>query len=255
VLIQDIRFLSIRQHFLEKYLFLERHSMIDRILQLMKERNVKDVEVVRELGLSNGIFTQWKNGKAKPSTDAVIKLAEYFGVSTDYLLTGKEFSNVQATELINVAQENKAIQSLYAEYTLERKKIQPDLGKLLSYCDTMPVYEILILMNCHFPFETRDRMDSILAMAVRNMTTDDKSLQFIIENVFERSSEIHVPVLKRLMELERIEPLDVEAFDNILLSYCLSAVVLNSTELKLDVLAWQRGLENLFIAFVKPKGK
>jgi len=31
-----------------------------------------------------------EKGRQKPSTDAIIKLAKYFGVSTDYLLTGEE---------------------------------------------------------------------------------------------------------------------------------------------------------------------
>lgn len=41
------------------------------------------------VGLSNSIATKWKNG-AYPSGDILLKIAEYFNVSTDYLLTGKE---------------------------------------------------------------------------------------------------------------------------------------------------------------------
>ena len=35
-------------------------------------------------------MTEWKNGKAKPSANALQKIATYFNVSVDYLLTGKE---------------------------------------------------------------------------------------------------------------------------------------------------------------------
>ena len=43
------------------------------------------------VGLSNSIATKWKNG-AYPSGDILLKIAEYFNVSTDYLLTGKKNS-------------------------------------------------------------------------------------------------------------------------------------------------------------------
>lgn len=41
--------------------------------------------VASELGLSNAICTKWKNG-AVPNSDILTKIAEYFNVTTDYLL-------------------------------------------------------------------------------------------------------------------------------------------------------------------------
>lgn len=64
--------------------------MIDRILDLMKMSKVNAKQLTAELELSNSAITDWKKGKAKPSTEAVIKLADYFGVTTDYILLGKE---------------------------------------------------------------------------------------------------------------------------------------------------------------------
>lgn len=56
----------------------------------MISRNINAKQLTSLLELSNSAITDWKKGKAKPSSDAVIKLAEYFGVSTDYILLGKE---------------------------------------------------------------------------------------------------------------------------------------------------------------------
>ena len=58
----------------------------ERILALMECNDVKASTLTKELSLSHGVVTQWKQGLQKPSTDAIIKLADYFGVSTDYLL-------------------------------------------------------------------------------------------------------------------------------------------------------------------------
>lgn len=63
---------------------------IDRILALMSANGVTAAQLTREISLTNGLITQWKSRKQKPSTEAIIKLAQYFHVSTDYLLLGKE---------------------------------------------------------------------------------------------------------------------------------------------------------------------
>ena len=107
--------------------------MIERILKLMEQNDIKDVEIVRELGLSNGVFTQWKNGKAKPGTDAVIKIAEYFNVSCDYLLTGKtatgeEYSQDELNIIKNYRQLNDEGQEKVTEYI----KLLADSGQYIK---------------------------------------------------------------------------------------------------------------------------
>lgn len=77
--------------------------MIERILKLLKERGITAKKLTDELELSNSAITDWKKGKARPSTDAIIKIANYFNVSADYILTGKDFSNDSATNCNNNA--------------------------------------------------------------------------------------------------------------------------------------------------------
>lgn len=55
----------------------------------MEDKKITAAHLLRETGLNKSLITQWKNGLQKPSTDAIIKIAEYFGVSTDYLLKGE----------------------------------------------------------------------------------------------------------------------------------------------------------------------
>ena len=65
-------------------------GVTERILALMKKRNIKAAQLTREALLSSGAVTQWKKGLQNPSTDAIIKLSTYFNVTTDWLLTGKD---------------------------------------------------------------------------------------------------------------------------------------------------------------------
>jgi len=72
--------------------------MVERILSLIKERGLNENTVTRDLDLGKGIFTQWKSGRARPNTDTILKLATYFDVSTDWLLTGKNSIASQTQE-------------------------------------------------------------------------------------------------------------------------------------------------------------
>lgn len=60
---------------------------IDIIIELLKQKGVSGAQMSRELGFSNAVFSQWKNKKQKPSAESLQKMAEYFGVSVDMLLT------------------------------------------------------------------------------------------------------------------------------------------------------------------------
>ncbi len=57
----------------------------DRYKSLCDNLNKTPNGVAKILGVSNATCTQWKNG-AIPKGDTLIKLAEYFNCSVDYLL-------------------------------------------------------------------------------------------------------------------------------------------------------------------------
>lgn len=57
----------------------------ERFSELCKERNETPNSVAKKLGVSSGSVTAWKNG-TEPRNTTIIKIADYLGVSTDYLL-------------------------------------------------------------------------------------------------------------------------------------------------------------------------
>lgn len=57
----------------------------ERLKELCKQKGTTVTTVVKELGMSTENISKWKNGN-KPKADSVSALAEYLGVSTDYLL-------------------------------------------------------------------------------------------------------------------------------------------------------------------------
>ena len=61
-------------------------TTVEKIQDLITKNNLSAYKLSLEIGLNKTFLTDWKNGKAKPSADALHKLADYFNVSVDYLL-------------------------------------------------------------------------------------------------------------------------------------------------------------------------
>lgn len=57
---------------------------------LLKNKGLKAADVTRATGIKSPVFSEWKKGKSKPNTEKMIKIAEFLGVSVEYLTTGKE---------------------------------------------------------------------------------------------------------------------------------------------------------------------
>ena len=58
----------------------------EKITDLRKKRGLSQEELAITLGVSRQAVSKWETGEAKPDTDKVIALAEYFEVTTDWLL-------------------------------------------------------------------------------------------------------------------------------------------------------------------------
>lgn len=52
---------------------------------LLKERG-KSEELSKNTGISSGNISDWKSGRSKPGMESLIKIADYFECSVDYLL-------------------------------------------------------------------------------------------------------------------------------------------------------------------------
>lgn len=65
-------------------------NFISRIEELLKSRRIQKNKMLSDLNLSVNSFTNWKNRGTVPSGDTLQKIADYFGVSVEYLLNGQE---------------------------------------------------------------------------------------------------------------------------------------------------------------------
>ena len=58
----------------------------DRIKELRKAFGVSQVELAKALNVSKQCVSNWENDNVLSSIEMLVKLAEYFNVTTDYLL-------------------------------------------------------------------------------------------------------------------------------------------------------------------------
>jgi len=53
--------------------------------KLLKKHRVTAYKVSRATGITTATLSNWKNGKSKPKQEKMQKIADYFGVTLDYL--------------------------------------------------------------------------------------------------------------------------------------------------------------------------
>lgn len=75
----------------------------DQLELLCKKNSITVSGLTKQLGMSTGTVAKWKDGII-PNGETILKFAEYFNTSTDYLLTGKLHSSDLCPEEIELLQ-------------------------------------------------------------------------------------------------------------------------------------------------------
>lgn len=60
--------------------------MYDRIWLLLMKHGMNKLDFSKKVGISSGNLSDWSTGRSNPSTKKIVKIADYFNVSTDWLL-------------------------------------------------------------------------------------------------------------------------------------------------------------------------
>lgn len=67
--------------------------------QLLQKYGVTAYKVAKEAGVTQTALSNWKSGRSTPTTKTLQKIADYFGVTIDYLMTGKDDLREKPPEL------------------------------------------------------------------------------------------------------------------------------------------------------------
>ena len=59
--------------------------------EIREQRNLNQQKVAMDLNISREALSHYENDKREPSLALLLKMSEYYNVSINYLITGKEF--------------------------------------------------------------------------------------------------------------------------------------------------------------------
>ena len=62
----------------------------ERLLKLRKEKNISQEELANILDVSRQTISKWETDQTNPDFDKIVPLCEYFGITSDELLSGKK---------------------------------------------------------------------------------------------------------------------------------------------------------------------
>ena len=62
------------------------NKFAERLKELRTENNLSIVGLAKAIGTNHANISRWESKERLPNIDAVILIAKFFGVSTDYLL-------------------------------------------------------------------------------------------------------------------------------------------------------------------------
>ena len=95
-------------------------NMYEIFSKLLQSYGVTPYKVSKETGISQSTLSDWKKGKITPKSDTMKKIADYFDVSVDYLMTGEEkkvgekyYLNEETAQVAQEIFENKELRALF----------------------------------------------------------------------------------------------------------------------------------------------
>ena len=162
---------------------------------------------------------------------------------------------IKAASIYNHFESKKAIlDAMYKFYDEQWDEAAPDIGELLHLAETETPDVVLKNMLFDWKPELQEVMNRIYVIATREAMINPESLDVINSLVMERVKPRPRLLLKRMIELGKIEPLDIEAFVNLLSHVSHSATSLNLTPLRIDGETWLR-CWNMLMSYIKPTEK
>lgn len=86
---------------------------MNRIRDLREDADLNQSEVAQAIGVDQRTLSNYETGKTNPDSYAIIKLAEFFNVSTDYLL-GVEDRDTRSRRTANIKRMEKRLDDMQA---------------------------------------------------------------------------------------------------------------------------------------------
>ncbi len=81
---------------------------MNRIRELREDRDLRQIDIAKATNIDQKTLSNYETGRTNPDSEAIIKLAEFFGVTCDYLLGVTERNLKNTNDIIEELEEIKS---------------------------------------------------------------------------------------------------------------------------------------------------
>ena len=111
-------------------------STFDKIDALLKQKGKKQSELTAYLGIKKNRYTDWKSGRIHSYIKYLPQIADFFGVSVDYLL-GKEEPTAEDGELQEYLEELKNRPEMRMLFSLAKGATKEDVEQAVAIIEAL----------------------------------------------------------------------------------------------------------------------
>ena len=126
----------------------------------------------------------------------------------------------------------------------------PVLEKILDVIDEKSPKELLFLSMSYYSEELQPYMDKIFSIALMQANKDKTAYDVVWKYHFDQVRTYLNILLQTLIQMKRIEPLDIDSFIEIFNSFAFCAVLKNRSIGPVGMEKWLNGLDMIF-SFIK----
>ena len=111
--------------------------LANQIIFLRKRAGMSQLELAKKLNIGPSAIGMYEQGRRTPSVDLLINMASLFGVSLDYLITGKESIGSTAGEIAHPCHPCKACCCCcYRRVTAQEIMVRTEVFECMAKVDT-----------------------------------------------------------------------------------------------------------------------
>ena len=165
-----------------------------RLSELRKEKGVKQDEIAELLNVKRATVANYETGKRAPDYETIIKLADYYGVSCDYILRGvtSEFANIHSTtglsgRAIEILKDMNEIEDIdflnLINYLIEEtnfKKYDEESYKI----EQSLIYKLIQYLFYASPKNNKEYVVTSEGNVLLKDDVDENDLQLLLDNSF-----------------------------------------------------------------------
>ena len=96
---------------------------MNRIKQLRKARGLRQADVARETCIDQKTLSNYETGRTNPDSYAIVQMADFFGVTADYLLGLSDYNLKEVDALLTEVRETQAKLQTIEKILVAEKKL------------------------------------------------------------------------------------------------------------------------------------